>query len=302
MKIIDTKYFATILFLFLTHDILSQEPDPNSFFPHSVGNIWEYDTPNGIVRYEIKRDSVGNDGHNYLFYGAGVFDPLWSIDTTTSTVYYSPNQLNWKYYQLNADSGDTWMVHPENTIPPGEIQRREAVVKNKYPWFIFGMPAVLMEIEYYDLNWGDTVINEFSWKVNTETLASGFGLIEDFIEEPPHIGQLIRGCVIDEDTFGIVTSIENNIQLPNELYLSQNFPNPFNPSTFIEFSLKEESYTTLTIFDISGREVKNLLKNESLSTGTYRINVDASDLPSGVYFYSLQAGDFIDTKKMILMK
>ena len=295
---INTACFALLVF---TQNIFAQNPDPNSFFPHSVGNIWEYNTPTGIVRYNIRRDSIGSNGQIYLFFGAGIFDPLWSIDTASSTVYYSPKILNWQYYKLDADSGETWMVYPEDTIPPGAIQRREALVINKYPWFIFGTPTEFMEIEYYDLNWGDTIINEFAWKVNTETLASGFGLIEDFIEEPPHIGRLLRGCVLDGDTFGIITSVEDIIKSPEDFYLLQNFPNPFNPTTTINYSLKTTGEVTLKVYDMLGTEVASLV-NERQEAGNYSVIFYAVNLPSGIYFYTLTSGNFTASKKLILLK
>jgi|GEM_PF-2151619 len=295
---LNTACFALLVF---TQNIFAQNPDPNSFFPHSVGNIWEYNTPTGIVRYDIRRDSIGSNGQIYLFFGAGIFDPLWSIDTASSTVYYSPKILNWQYYKLDADSGETWMVYPEDTIPPGAIQRREALVINKYPWFIFGTPTEFMEIEYYDLNWGDTIINEFAWKVNTETLASGFGLIEDFIEEPPHIGRLLRGCVLDGDTFGIITSVEDIIKSPEDFYISQNFPNPFNPLTKIKYGLDSRQYVTIKIYDLLGGEVATLVEAEK-PAGAYEVTFDGSTLASGIYIYRFSTNKNTVSKKMTLVK
>jgi Divergent InlB B-repeat domain/Secretion system C-terminal sorting domain len=108
---------------------------------------------------------------------------------------------------------------------------------------------------------------------------------------------------ITETANFVVTTVEDFTSIkPQEYKLYQNYPNPFNPISTIEFSLKEESYTKLTVYSISGEEVKSLLNNESLPAGIYRLNFDASDLPSGIYFYRLQAGSFVDTKKMILLK
>ena len=80
MKIIITKYAACTIFLLLAQNLLPQEPDPNSFFPYSVGNIWEYDTPQGASRFEIKSDSIGSDRRIYLFYGSIFFDPIFGIE------------------------------------------------------------------------------------------------------------------------------------------------------------------------------------------------------------------------------
>jgi hypothetical protein len=83
--------------------------------------------------------------------------------------------------------------------------------------------------------------------------------------------------------------------------LMQNYPNPFNPSTSIKYSLPSEEFVTLKVFDILGREVTTLV-NQKQGIGEHTINFDASRFNSGVYFYSIRAGKFTDTKKMLLTK
>lgn len=83
--------------------------------------------------------------------------------------------------------------------------------------------------------------------------------------------------------------------------LNQNYPNPFNPKTTILFSLPQSSFVTLKIYDILGREVTILLK-ENKQPGVYSITFDASNLPSGLYFYKLQAGSFVNVKKMNILR
>ena len=94
-------------------------------------------------------------------------------------------------------------------------------------------------------------------------------------------------------------SIEKEI--PEEFTLSQNFPNPFNPSTRIKYELPQDNFVTLKIYDILGNEVTTLV-NEQKTAGRYEVNFNASSLASGIYIYKIQAGSFIDTKKMILLK
>lgn len=90
-------------------------------------------------------------------------------------------------------------------------------------------------------------------------------------------------------------------QLPDKYELSQNYPNPFNPSTTIKYSIPATEFVTLKVYDILGREVASLI-NEQKQAGWYEINFDAFSLSSGTYFYRIQAGDFIETKKMVLLK
>jgi len=105
-------------------------------------------------------------------------------------------------------------------------------------------------------------------------------------------------------TNGGVTFIDNeekNYTQPKEFLLHQNYPNPFNPSTDISYSIPNSSLVQIKIFDVLGREVSTLLNEEKIA-GNYKINFNASNLTSGVYFYRLQAGSFVQTKKMILIK
>ena len=83
--------------------------------------------------------------------------------------------------------------------------------------------------------------------------------------------------------------------------LEQNYPNPFNPTTEIDFIISEAGQATLKVFDILGNEVSTLV-NEQKAAGKYKLTFDASNLPSGVYFYTLQSGSFVSTKKMVLLK
>jgi uncharacterized Ntn-hydrolase superfamily protein len=90
-------------------------------------------------------------------------------------------------------------------------------------------------------------------------------------------------------------------QIPDNMILYQNYPNPFNPSTNIKFSINKNSYVTIKIFDVSGKEITNLLSSQ-LNSGTYIINWEPYKLPSGVYYYRLEADGYADTKKMVLLK
>ncbi len=95
--------------------------------------------------------------------------------------------------------------------------------------------------------------------------------------------------------------INSNQTIPKQFELKQNFPNPFNPSTTINYSVPEKSLVRITIFDISGKEVRTIVNAEHHS-GNYSVRFDGSGLASGTYFYKIQAGSFIETKKMMLIK
>lgn len=94
---------------------------------------------------------------------------------------------------------------------------------------------------------------------------------------------------------------ELTLKLPTTYALKQNFPNPFNPATTIAFELPKSSFVSLKVYDMSGKEVANLL-NENVSSGFHEINFNGSNLSSGIYFYTINANGFVQTKKMVLSK
>jgi hypothetical protein len=95
---------------------------------------------------------------------------------------------------------------------------------------------------------------------------------------------------------------QQGTEIPQVYSLSQNYPNPFNPETNIKFGLPQNSLVTLKIYDILGKEIAVLINNFNLAAGNYIYNFNASNLPSGIYFYKLTAGSFTDVKKMTLVK
>ena len=101
---------------------------------------------------------------------------------------------------------------------------------------------------------------------------------------------------------GVITKIHNlNTSIPDDYTLYQNYPNPFNPTTVIKFGIPKNSFVKLIVFDILGREVAKLV-NEKLNAGHYEYTFDGTGLTSGVYFYRIKAGEFVETKKMLLLK
>ena len=100
----------------------------------------------------------------------------------------------------------------------------------------------------------------------------------------------------------VITNLTGNTNnVPDKFSLSQNYPNPFNPTTKINFNIPAQNFVTLKVYDISGREIETLISRE-LNVGSYIVDFNGDNLSSGVYFYRLQAGDFIEVKRMILLK
>ncbi|MFA5669264.1 MAG: T9SS type A sorting domain-containing protein [Balneolaceae bacterium] len=146
--------------------------------------------------------------------------------------------------------------------------------------------------------------NGLSWQSQNEGLESEIGNgIRALIK---HDGYLFAGTyeigVIRRPLSEIATSNEvTSAQVPSAFNLKQNYPNPFNPTTNFEFSLAEQSFVSLKVYDITGREVAKVL-SENMAVGTYTKSWNAENLASGVYFYRLDAGSFTQTKKLTLIK
>jgi hypothetical protein len=115
------------------------------------------------------------------------------------------------------------------------------------------------------------------------------------------------GTILRTTTGGVVwVQDENQSEIPNNFTLLQNYPNPFNPSTKIRFAIPFVGTglalsVQLKVYDILGNEVATLV-NEEKAPGTYEVEFNATQLSSGIYFYKLQAGNFMEAKKMVLVK
>ena len=102
--------------------------------------------------------------------------------------------------------------------------------------------------------------------------------------------------------FMVVTGLkETEGQLPLDYTLYQNYPNPFNPSTTVRYDLPSAAFVTLRIFDILGQCIATLVEEEK-PAGVHRVSINLPNLPSGVYLYRIQAGEYVNTKKFILLR
>jgi len=115
---------------------------------------------------------------------------------------------------------------------------------------------------------------------------------------PLLVNEVFDHSIAYEQVFGIQ---KMNEMIPAEYMLNQNYPNPFNPTTIIKFSIPESKIVRLAVFDVNGIEV-SVLVNEVLSAGNYKVDFNASNYSSGVYYYSLISESFKETKRMVLIK
>lgn len=139
-------------------------------------------------------------------------------------------------------------------------------------------------------------------QISTGLSGSGAGML--VIDRGLSLNMQTGGLYKLNVTYSVLTNISENFYsstIPTDFNLQQNFPNPFNPTTKIRFDLPFTSEVSLTVYDYLGREVKQLI-NGIKQAGAYEIEFDASNLASGIYFYTLKTGSNITTKKMTLIK
>jgi hypothetical protein len=149
---------------------------------------------------------------------------------------------------------------------------------------------------------GDEADDDFGFSVSTTGDVNGDGYSDVIVGAwgSEANGRIAAGkayiyFIYQSGTYVEVDDIINNYSL------NQNYPNPFNPTTTINYQIPELSFVTLKIYDVLGSEII-ILVNEEKPVGIYEVEFNATALPSGIYFYRLQAGSFVETKKMILMK
>jgi len=147
-----------------------------------------------------------------------------------------------------------------------------------------------------------------SFKIQSTSNCKGQGIkIDSILTDYWNSSRLIPPCIGFHEYGGIPSGFNNiSLEVPEKFSLSQNYPNPFNPMTKIKFGISplpknEILVTRFTVFDLLGREVA-VLVNDYLQPGNYEVLFDGSNFASGIYFYTLQTGEFIESKRMLLIK
>jgi len=269
------------------------------FFPAAIGNAWHYqDQP---VK-TITRDSVVG-GKRYLFFNSSMV-PEYTIDSALNVVQYptSPFQRRLRY-KLNASLLEWWTVQEEDTTigRPAVVAR----VESTFLGSLFGVPTQMKAIGFY-FDQEDTTI--LFWR-NEEYLAAGFGLFLSFYDPPWFPYEELVGCIIDGISYGTLVGVREEalFTVPLSCRLYPCFPNPFNPSTTISYFLSEHGRVHLSVYDILGRKIMELL-DEYQEAGSHSVLFQPENLTSGVYFARLTATSveggvkFATVGKLILMK
>jgi len=286
------RKICTICFLFsiVYHNGFSQ-----GYFPLQAGNQWDF----GDIFFPTI-------GYQYLFSIKVLGDTLMS-NSKTYAIVLDPYHNSGDYISYKRQEGNILYDY----TPTSDVIEHDFTYKNgdttaRYPT---GNDTIITVVsvgfgEQFGRNlkfWNyekkaiHNIGYEHRWWTITDSLGyTFFGVMGNY--------SYCMGIKIDGQIYGTITQVSvEKEQLPNQYQLFQNYPNPFNPTTTFSFALPTESFVSLKVFDIMGREVA-IIVSEELSAGTYSRQWNAANLSSGIYFYRLHTGAFIETKKLILLK
>ena len=309
----DKLYAATKYRIYeITNDslkVIRSLPVPQntlSYYPLKIGNKWVYNysfytTP--VTGFEdryirsILSEEVKPNGKTYFI----IEEKLLNLGIT-DTVYERIDSSEGKIFRyVEGCPGD------EQLIDDLLMEIGDSTSATRYGYCLNNPPTIFYSDSSFT-DWGISgrIRNLSNYDLFTAhySLVSGIGLYSAQISDDngeKHYN--LKGCLIDGVIYGdtLTTSVEIENDIPKSFYLSQNYPNPFNPTTKLSWQLPVGSYLTIKVFDVLGREVATLV-DEFKPAGKYDVEFNATELPSGVYFYQLNTGDFVSVKKMLLIK
>jgi hypothetical protein len=275
--------FSFFIFFLFNISANSQVLNDTSFLPLQIGNQWVFSSqPDTLVEAIVDTQRIGEN----LYFSFDQFRNLsgYLFRMYEDSVFIYADTAEYLWYNFNADSGDSWIVPPLG--PP--YFGGAFTIQSKTDTIVTAIGTFTDCCKVHHFIGVDA---EF-----VEWFANGIGIVQrDVITI---VGS--RRWILSER---LTTSMSDEPEStnPKTYLLSQNYPNPFNPTTTIKYQIPELSFVTIKVYDVLGNEISTLV-NEEKPVGSYEVEFNATALPSGIYFYRLQAGSFVETKKMILLK
>ncbi len=283
-----------------------------NYFPLEVGNYWQFkgtyffSEQDPVVFYDFMKvlgeTELGTPGRSFKIVKSFTFPPYYfdtyqflSFDSTFNSIieYAVFDDTTRILFDFNAELYECWWAAAQ--ICYFGLDTVEIFDENRLNKLYFG--GNIPNFSYYLTDGlGPTkIIDDQSWGITNYT-----------------VYELVYAKINGIEYGQLVSVSEEHPELPTAFYLSQNHPNPFNPSTKISWQTPVSGWQTLKVYDVLGNEVATLV-NEFRPAGSYEVEFNPGScikhLPagrqgpaSGIYFYRLQAGDFVETKKMILLK
>ncbi|HEY5535593.1 MAG TPA: T9SS type A sorting domain-containing protein [Ignavibacteria bacterium] len=296
--------FSLMFLMFNVQSSFSTDTLTLKYFPLSVGNVYKYNYSssaglNYYYKVRIIKDTVINSKKYFITSGSfpGFGGSLIRVDSATGNLYkrFNSGYCSYSPYEILIDS---LKAHKNDTAYVCDSGVKHICVDTNIA-NVLNMSVRKKAFERYNFEGFVTYSYGYGIGIFGTFEFSSFGSGGDWL-----VGAYING-VLYGDT--LLTGIEKlNELIPEKYSLYQNYPNPFNPTTTIRFEVPLskgglKGVVSLKIFDILGKEVATLV-NEQLTPGTYEDDWNASQFPSGIYFYKLTAGNFSETKKLILLK
>jgi hypothetical protein len=281
-------------FLCTVCDLNAQGIDPStSYLPLRIGNLWDYAFAPGnpVVRTARVTDTLRWGGPLYytMIYDTGAGYP--AVDTlrvdSLGRVVSILNGAEVIKYDFTKVDADTYHVPVEFTL-----SNEFWVVSVRHPDTIPGFDPCRGMGPCVGVHWTLPGAADADF---TEYYTPGIGLVSS---DGAWSSNVLVHRVID----GVSTTGVGPVQDPIRAFaLKQNYPNPFNPATVISYDLSEACRVTLTVFDLMGRDVATLV-DAFEEPGARSVTLDGTSLASGVYYYRLQAGDYTESKKLVVMR
>lgn len=307
------KVFLIILFFITVSYSYSQLPPPVPIYPsgdtcvnyQNVHFNWHH--VNGAASYRIQVSS----GANVILDVSGIADTFYIPAVgafTVNTFYY------WSLKAYGMGDSSSWASYwhfatcPGNPDPPILLGPPDSSVVSLFPVFdwtdVPGANSYRIQISANSMF--SLIVLDISGLTNSAYVLASAVLMNNTLYYWRVNASNAGGTSQWSSVWRFITL--NNIgikqissEIPDKYMLYQNYPNPFNPNTTVKFQIKDSRFVSLKVFDLLGKEVKALV-NEKLSPGIYEVSFDGNNLPSGMYFYTIRSGDFMDTKRMLLVK
>jgi len=257
--------------------------------PLQNGNIWQYRSTDPFNPYpfrtEVTGDTILPNAHIYFVLSGSTFgSPFLRLNNGKVYAYSFTDQLEYKLFDFLAFPGDTMVILSAGTeVIIFRSTWVDSITQRQYWEFALyrGSPPIMYEF--------------ISWRIR-----DSLGVVS--ITGEPGITWYMTGARIAGDTIGVLTSVkQTDASIPERPFLRQNYPNPFNPTTTIEFTLPKEEFVVIKILDVLGREVARLF-SEKGRRGSNVIQWNASDRSSGVYLIQLETHEFVQTRKLLLLR
>lgn len=252
-------------------------------FPLHVGDRWIYwEYPTYFREVNIQNDTTMTNGKLYYNLNSELYrqqgDSIFKFDPSLNNEYL--------LFDFSANVGDTITNFEYDENDTLQIILTYKFENGEY----LGVNGTYFT---FFINQTQLIDDEISLSV-----FDSLGIIE---RNSTWFDENLSGALIDGIVYGNITSVENKDIVIHNFNLAQNYPNPFNPVTTITYSLDINSYVNLDIYNIIGEKVETLV-NELQISGNHKINFNASNLPSGIYFYKLASNNRVLVKKMSIVK